>query len=1370
MFRQYLRRTRFHQQLIFVVTLSILILALFSSLIHSYEASQRIRSYIVEQGQHITENMARQSTLALLYHVADNAKQSISATLAFPDVMQVDITDASHKLLVSQSKEDHTQLAPKRDKREPLKNPVSQVVLEDETFSHWHFVAPVYTERTSASPFEAEEYKPQLLGYVYVTLSKQTLHRLIYLLLLYDVGLTFSFALLLLALMRRLARHFTVPFNSLLDLMLQAENGQYSIRATPEGSKDIIEMSHAFNKMMSVLEEREAELKKSRDEALHLAHVKTMFASVLSHEIRTPLNGVIGMLDLLKGVPLAEHPRNYLNIATKSSYLLLDLINNILDFSKMEAGKLELEHIDFDLESTINEVIALVSLQAQQKNLALHYFIAPEVPQYINADPLRLRQVITNLIGNALKFTEKGQVLLHVTQASLSAIQPTSEEELVTDTFTLRFEIRDTGIGMNQEATERIFESFAQADTSTTRKHGGTGLGLAISKQIVELGGGEIGVNSQPEQGTTFWFTLPCRSAISIPEGTASRQHNLLPLNVTEQVEESTAVLPSYAIRATGQTQYTILIAEDNYTNQMVAGSMLELSNCQCEFASNGREAVEAVSKGRYDLIFMDCNMPEMDGYTATEHIRSLQAASGQSTPIIAMTANSQPGDAEKCYAAGMDDYLTKPITLDRVQAKLNQWLKGVPVSALPDSLNSEAEMDNKSSVLLDDTIFRKIKGILGSNLQQTITIFIEDTATYLSRLEDAIEKNESDSIQMMAHIIKGSSSNLGAMEMTSIAKEIEKQLLNKDSSMLPTLLSELKEAFDAVSVQLKQENTPENSSFIAEKRSAQILLVDDDRSIRNTLRHFLQNEGFFVEEAVDGSHALTMLKRFEPQLVIMDALMPIMDGFTACAQIQEQSQGLIPVLMITASEDATLIDRALAVGAVDYIPKPINFPALLKRVHRIISAYQAEAKARYLTLKDPLTDLPNRTHFLEILEGKTEQSQETVALLFMDVYRFKRINDTFGSQIGDRLLIALAQRIKHRIRATDCIARLGGDEFVILLTNIENPNIVGSIAQNIHRALSSPFRIEEHTIFITANIGIAVSPLDTSDAHNLVKYAEIAMHRARKDSIAFQFFKPEMEQSLAETIRLENDLHGIVFDEQLKLVYQPQAQLSDGRIIGMEALIRWIHPKYGMISPLQFIPIAEEMGLINAIGEWVLRTACKQLQEWIQSGLPEIRVGVNVSVRQLKNKHFPTTVEKVLQETGLAPHLLDLEITESSVMENTEETLQVLEQLKNLGIRMSIDDFGTGYSSLSYLRRLPVSTIKIDRSFVMELPDNKDDQAIILSIIALAHSLRLEVIAEGVETLDQYNFLREQHCDLVQGYYLSKPVSPEQFRLLLNA
>ncbi len=518
MFRQYLRRTRFHQQLIFVVTLSILILALFSSLLHSYEASQRIRSYMIEQGQHITENMARQSTLALLYQVAENAKQSINATLAFPDVMQVDITDASHKLLISQSKSERIQTAaPVRQKREPQKNLVSQVILEEETFSHWHFVAPVYTERTSASPFEAEEYRPQLLGYVYITLSKQTLHRLINLLLLYDVGITFSFALVLLAVMRRLARHFTVPFNSLLDLMLQAESGRSGIRALPEGSKDIIEMAHAFNKMMAVLEEREAELKKSRDEALHLAYIKTMFASVLSHEIRTPLNGVIGMLDLLKEAPLAEQPRNCLSIATKSSYLLLDLINNILDFSKMEAGKLELEHIDFDLEATIEEVITLVSVQAQQKNLALRYSIASEVPRFINADPLRLRQVLTNLLGNAVKFTEKGHVLLQIGQIIPNAVSPLQSKDSENETFTLRFEIKDTGIGMDQEATACVFESFAQADASTTRKHGGTGLGLAISKQIVELGGGEIGVISQPGQGTTFWFTLPCRE-VSLPD------------------------------------------------------------------------------------------------------------------------------------------------------------------------------------------------------------------------------------------------------------------------------------------------------------------------------------------------------------------------------------------------------------------------------------------------------------------------------------------------------------------------------------------------------------------------------------------------------------------------------------------------------------------------------------------------------------------------------------------------------------------------------------------------------------------------------------------------------------------------------------
>ena len=365
---------------------------------------------------------------------------------------------------------------------------------------------------------------------------------------------------------------------------------------------------------------------------------------------------------------------------------------------------------------------------------------------------------------------------------------------------------------------------------------------------------------------------------------------------------------------------------------------------------------------------------------------------------------------------------------------------------------------------------------------------------------------------------------------------------------------------------------------------------------------------------------------------------------------------------------------------------------------------------------------------------------------------------------MGDRLLIAVAQRIRRSVRDADCVARLGGDEFTVVLAEVVGPNAAVTAAQNICRALSTPFQIDGHDIFVSTSVGISMYPHDATDVGTLLKHADTAMYRAKKTNSGFQFFEASMEHSISEHVRMENDLRRAIERNELEVFYQPQARLDTGEVVGAEALVRWRHPTRGMVSPAEFIPLAEETGLINIVGEWVLRTACMQAQRWYQSGLPPVRIAVNLSVKQLLRKNFTATVEEVLADTGLLPGMLELEITESTLMENAQDTLEALHRLRGLGVRLSIDDFGTGYSSLSYLKRFPVDIIKIDRSFVRDVPHDADDAAIVTGIIALAHSLRLDVVAEGVETESQLRFLRDQSCDLLQGYYLSQPVPAEQF------
>src|SRR5439155_12510163 len=370
MLHDYFRRTGFRSQLTVIVTSAILALALFSSLINSWESSRRMRAYLIEQGQHIAENLARQSILALLYHSPDNAREAVATTLAFPDVLQVEITDAANKVLLSETK---TATILKPFQRPQPDATLIHAKLGQETDDAWRFDAAVQDGQAAASPYDLDERKPKLLGYVHIVLSKDTMKRMVISLLIGNLVITLSFAIILLGVIRLLTRHLIRPLNNLSGLMGRAEAGESGMRATPEGPRDIIEWAFAFNQMMIVLEQREAELKQSRDQALHMALMKAQFAATVSHEVRTPLNGVIGMLDVVKEMPLTPPQQECIEVARSSAHTLMDLINNVLDFSKMEARKVELEEIDFDLRKLLEEVIELLADQAQQKGLELGY-------------------------------------------------------------------------------------------------------------------------------------------------------------------------------------------------------------------------------------------------------------------------------------------------------------------------------------------------------------------------------------------------------------------------------------------------------------------------------------------------------------------------------------------------------------------------------------------------------------------------------------------------------------------------------------------------------------------------------------------------------------------------------------------------------------------------------------------------------------------------------------------------------------------------------------------------------------------------------------------------------------------------------------
>jgi diguanylate cyclase (GGDEF)-like protein len=433
----------------------------------------------------------------------------------------------------------------------------------------------------------------------------------------------------------------------------------------------------------------------------------------------------------------------------------------------------------------------------------------------------------------------------------------------------------------------------------------------------------------------------------------------------------------------------------------------------------------------------------------------------------------------------------------------------------------------------------------------------------------------------------------------------------------------------------------------------------------------------------------------------------------------------------------------------------------------------RANDRVSHIAFHDDLTALPNRLMLKQYLDqalSRHRRANTQVAVLLMDLDRFKVINDSLGREVGDGLLRQVAERLRAQAREGDTVARVGGDEFVVLIENQSNLIDVSACAQRLIDHLSAPYMLGKQQCQVTLSIGISVFPTDGSDSLQLLKAADVAMYGAKETGgNSFRYYLPSMNVHTLERLELESDLGHALERGEFLLHYQPVVNVASGLITGVEALLRWRHPVRGLVPPLDFIPLAEETGLIVAIGEWVLATACARNRAWQVQGLTNLRVAVNLSARQIADALFLPRLTQIIRESGLDPSNLELEITESVVMSRGECAVSALEQLKSLGVQLAIDDFGTGYSSLAYLKRFPIDTLKVDRSFIQDIPADSGDRKITRAIIALAHSLRLKVVAEGVETAAQLNFLKAHHCDSVQGYLLHRPLPENEVAKVLR-
>lgn len=554
----------------------------------------------------------------------------------------------------------------------------------------------------------------------------------------------------------------------------------------------------------------------------------------------------------------------------------------------------------------------------------------------------------------------------------------------------------------------------------------------------------------------------------------------------------------------------------------------------------------------------------------------------------------------------------------------------------------------------------------------------------------------------------------------------------------------------------------------------ASVLIVDDELYTREALLALLGVEGYRLLVAEDGIQALEILEKSAVDLVLLDVMMPGMDGYQVCRHIRNTpSLAELPVVMVTALDDRDSRLKGIMVGADDFLTKPYDSDELRARVRTItrLNRYrrllEQSQHLAYLQDYDPLTDLPNRNLLQATLEMTLKHAQRignSLAVLQIDLYTLDRIHATLGQEACDHILKDVATRLSSHVQQFDMIARFGENHFVLLHESSMPVKDVANLAQVLRVELVKPFQAIEEEVFIDSSIGISMFPADGDTAELLLQNAATASRRARKQGANYyEFFAIEMNVVALERLQLESQLRRGIERGELLLYYQPQINVKSGQICGVESLIRWQHPERGLVAPDQFIGLAEETGLIEPIGEWVLQEACQQTRKWLDQGCNNIRVAVNVSSRQFRLTNLVRNVRQALQNARLPEGVIELELTESLLMpsgkQGKKNVLNTLYELREAGVFLSIDDFGTGYSSLSYLHRFPVDALKVDRSFVQEILSNDDDAIITTTIIDLAHNLNLKVIAEGVEDQDQFDWLASHQCDEIQGYFFSRPV-----------
>jgi|GEM_PF-1386491 len=927
--------------------------------------------------------------------------------------------------------------------------------------------------------------------------------------------------------------------------------------------------------------ERTRELTVARDRAEEASRAKSAFLSNMSHEIRTPMNSVLGMAYLALKTNPTPRQRDYLQKIVHSGEHLLGIINDILDFSKIEAGMLTVDNTSFDLRLLKEDLESLFAEKAREKGLRFQVEIDPAIPFFLYGDVLRLKQVLINLVGNAFKFTEHGGIGIQL------RLVDRQEGKLQ-----IRFEVRDSGIGMTEAQCGELFQSFQQADSSISRKYGGTGLGLAISRQLVELMGGEIGVDSRFGFGSNFWFELPLEQS----------EEEVTP-------EEKRQVTHRFAVLQGAE----VLLVEDNEFNQQVAAEMLERAGVAVTLANNGREALHHLYEQRYDCVLMDMQMPEMDGLEATRQLRAEPSLADHC--VIAMTANASAEDRAACLEAGMDDFISKPIKPDHLYMTVARCLEehreelttpptgtGARAALSPYALASDPEVIDL--LVLAERLENNMEDV-----QRFAYKFLETAQQGLEEIDAALAEKKRETVADVAHRIKAPARTVGAMRFAELCETLEKFRREGDMGDADALGRKLHSNLEVITAHLHstfaQEVEADAATATAQREEAlQVLVVDDEKFQFEFVASMLRQHAITVLHAEDGAQGLELLDSVEPQpdVIICDLLMPGMDGIEFMRNLVARAYEGGIILLSGADSNVVRVARRLA------------------EIHglKLLGAFEKPV---------------------------TREALETA------ISHLEAVGSTPGTQ------------------------RVGSSDDAVTV-------------EELHLAL---------------------------------KRGEIVAH------------------------------------------FQPKLALADGQVTGAECLARWHHPERGMVPPGQFITLAEEHGLIDQLTLEMLRQAAERLSQWQAAGF-DLKLSVNVSMDNLNRLDLPEIFAETVRAAGVESQKIILELTESRLMDNFSVSLDIIARLRLKGFELSIDDFGTGFSTLQSLKQLPFTELKVDRAFVHGAAQDAAAHAILASSIDLGRTFNLTIVAEGVETEEDLESVRKAGCDLVQGYYFSKPLAAEPF------